>query len=113
VQTAFASGPPDLVIAGLTVIDPMVGVLLGLLVLGEAVPGFSVPVGMLMAAAGGVAIVGVAVLSQHHPEVLERRAERARQDRAQPPSGSAARPAASDRPTASDRPAHDRPGRHA
>ena len=70
--------------------------------------------GMLMAAAGGVAIVGVAVLSQHHPEVLERRAERARQDRAQPPSGSAARrPAASDRPTASDRPAHDRPGRHA
>jgi hypothetical protein len=108
VQTAFAAGPPDLVIAGLTVIDPMVGVLLGLLVLGEAVPGFSVPVGMLMAAAGGVAIVGVAVLSQHHPEVLERRAERARQDRAQPPSGSAA-----PRPAASDRPAHDRPGRHA
>lgn len=35
VQTAYSSGPPDLVIAGLTVIDPMVAVLIGLLVLGE------------------------------------------------------------------------------
>lgn len=82
VQTAFSKGPPDLVIAGLTVIDPMIGVLLGLLVLGEAGPGFSVPTGVLMALAGGVAIVGVAVLSQHHPEVLERRAELARPGRA-------------------------------
>jgi hypothetical protein len=108
VQTAFAAGPPDLVIAGLTVIDPMVGVLLGLLVLGEAVPGFSVPVGVLMAAAGGIAIVGVAVLSRHHPEVLERRAELARQDRARSVPGSSA-----PHPAAPDRPAHDRPGRPA
>lgn len=95
VQSAFATGPPDLVIAGLTVLDPMVGVLLGLLVLGEAVPGFSVTTGILMAAAGGIAIVGVAVLSQHHPEVLERRAGLAQPDRAVPAPGSAApRPAA-------------------
>lgn len=95
VQTAFAAGPPDLVIAGLTVIDPMVGVLLGLLVLGEAVPGFSVTTGILMAGAGGIAIVGVAVLSQHHPEVLQRRAGLARLDRPVPaPGPSAPRPAA-------------------
>ncbi len=123
VQTAFAAGPPDIVIAGLTVIDPMVGVLLGMLVLGEAAPGFSVPVGVLMAAAGGIAIVGVAVLSQHHPEVLERRAGLTQRHRARRVPGPPARhPAARhsaapgrpvpDRPV-HDRPAHDRPGRHA
>jgi drug/metabolite transporter (DMT)-like permease len=36
VQTAYSSGPPDLVVAGLTVIDPMVGVTIGITVLGEA-----------------------------------------------------------------------------
>ncbi|WP_230009257.1 DMT family transporter, partial [Microbacterium sp. Bi128] len=36
VQTAYSVGPPDLVIAGLTVIDPIVAVLIGLSVLGEA-----------------------------------------------------------------------------
>jgi drug/metabolite transporter (DMT)-like permease len=80
VQKAFAEGPPDLVIAGLTVIDPMIGVLLGLLVLGEAGPGFTAGIGVIMAVAGAVAIVGVAVLSQHHPEVLERRARLVLQD---------------------------------
>lgn len=102
VQTAFAEGPPDLVIAGLTVLDPMVGVLLGLLVLGEAGPGFSVLSGVLMAAAGGIAIVGVAVLSQHHPEVLARRADLAGRDGAVPGRV----------PAAPDRDAHDRPGSH-
>lgn len=103
VQSAFASGPPDLVIAGLTVLDPMVGVLLGLLVLGEAGPGFDVSVGVLMAVAGAVAIVGVAVLSQHHPEVLERRADLVRRAVAPPaPAPSAAAPDP-----------HDRPGSHA
>lgn len=107
VQSAFADGPPDLVIAGLTVIDPMVGVLLGLLVLGEAGPGLTAPTGILMAAAGSVAIVGVAMLSQHHPEVLERRADPAGRDPAEPGSDRAAPPAARDRA------AHDRPGSHA
>lgn len=36
VQTAYASGPPDLVIAGLTVIDPIIAVVIGISVLGEA-----------------------------------------------------------------------------
>lgn len=68
VQSAYASGPPDLVVAGLTVIDPLVAVLIGVIVLGEAaaaplwaVAGF--------VAAGAVAIFGVIQLSRHHPQV--------------------------------------------
>ncbi|MCR2792810.1 DMT family transporter [Microbacterium sp. zg.Y625] len=69
VQTAYSSGPPDLVIAGLTVVDPMVAVLIGLLVLGE---GAAVPVwGFVMfAVAGAVAVWGVATLARYHPQVV-------------------------------------------
>ncbi|WP_431813193.1 DMT family transporter [Kocuria sp. cx-455] len=77
VQCAYSCGPPDLVIAGLTVVDPIVGVILGLSVLGEAGPGFTPGVGVIMCLAGSVAIVGVVLLSRHHPEVIERR-ERAK-----------------------------------
>ncbi|GEC99748.1 hypothetical protein KVA01_19030 [Kocuria varians] len=76
VQCAYSSGPPDLVIAGLTVVDPMVGVALGLLVLGEAGPGFTGGIAVGMGLAGVVAIVGVVLLSQFHPEVIQRRAAR-------------------------------------
>lgn len=69
VQTAYSVGPPDLVIAGLTVVDPMVAVLIGLLVLGEASTapawafvGFGV--------AGLIAIWGVVQLARHHPQVI-------------------------------------------
>ncbi|MCB1297784.1 MAG: DMT family transporter [Microthrixaceae bacterium] len=69
VQTAYASGPPDLVIAGLTVVDPIVAVLIGLLVLGEAA---SAPiwafVGFIIA--GALAIWGVVQLARHHPQVV-------------------------------------------
>lgn len=74
VQCAYSSGPPDLVIAGLTVVDPMVGVALGLLVLGEAGPAFTGWVAAGMGLAGVVAIVGVVLLSRFHPEVIQRRA---------------------------------------
>lgn len=69
VQTAYSSGPPDLVIAGLTVIDPMVAVLIGLLVLGE---GANVPLWGLIAfgVAGAVAIWGVITLARYHPQVV-------------------------------------------
>ncbi len=69
VQTAYASGPPDLVIAGLTVIDPIVAVLIGLIVLREAE---SAPWGAFVgfAAAGALAVVGVFQLARHHPEVV-------------------------------------------
>jgi hypothetical protein len=36
VQNAHARGTPDLVVAGLTVIDPLVAVTLGITILGEA-----------------------------------------------------------------------------
>ncbi len=69
VQTAYSSGPPDLVIAGLTVIDPMVAVLIGLLVLGE---GANVPLWGLIGfgIAGGIATWGVVTLARYHPQIV-------------------------------------------
>src|SRR5690606_4899391 len=69
VQTAYSSGPPDLVIAGLTVIDPIVAVLIGALVLGEA-DAAPVPVLVLFAVAGAIAVFGVFGLARYHPQVL-------------------------------------------
>jgi drug/metabolite transporter (DMT)-like permease len=68
VQTAYSSGPPDLVVAGLTVIDPMVGVTIGIVVLGEAAgaPGWAPIVFVL---AGALAIYGVFQLSRNHPQI--------------------------------------------
>lgn len=67
VQNAYSSGPPDLVIAGLTVIDPVVAVTIGIVVLDEAagapwwaMAGFAIT--------GAVAITGVFQLSKHHPQ---------------------------------------------
>ena len=69
VQTAYSSGPPDLAIAGLTVVDPMVAVLIGLLVLGE---GVAVPLWgyIVFVVAGAVAVWGVISLALYHPQVL-------------------------------------------
>lgn len=69
VQTAYSSGPPDLVIAGLTVIDPIVAVLIGALVLGEA---DAAPVWVLImfVVAGAIAVWGVFGLARYHPQVL-------------------------------------------
>ncbi|MFM2719157.1 DMT family transporter [Microbacterium mcarthurae (nom. nud.)] len=68
VQTAYSVGPPDLVIAGLTVIDPIVAVLIGLSVLGEA---STAPVWALIgfAIAGAIATWGVIQLTRHHPQL--------------------------------------------
>ena len=73
VQTAYRHGPPDLVVAGLTVVDPMVGVLVGVTVLGElqAYPPVGAVAAMLVAAI--VAVAGIVVLSRNHPDVLARR----------------------------------------
>lgn len=71
VQNAYSSGPPDLVIAGLTVIDPMVGIAIGIVILGEArsdVPAVTI---IAMVAAALLAIVGVIALSRHHPDVVK------------------------------------------
>ncbi len=73
VQSAYSSGPPDLVIAGLTVIDPMVGIAIGITILGELRDDVPPVVAIAMAGAAILAIVGVIALSRHHPDVVKRR----------------------------------------
>jgi drug/metabolite transporter (DMT)-like permease len=67
VQNAYSSGPPDLVIAGLTVIDPLIAVGIGIIVLGETsqAPAWAA---VFFVVAGAVAIWGVFVLAKHHPQ---------------------------------------------
>jgi hypothetical protein len=69
VQTAYSVGPPDLVIAGLTVIDPMVAVLIGLIVLQEAATA-PWPALVGFAIAGAIAVYGVISLARNHPQVV-------------------------------------------
>lgn len=66
VQTAYAAGSPDLVVASLTVIDPLVAVTIGIAVLGEAAraPWWAFPVFALTEV---VAVSGVLVLARHQP----------------------------------------------
>ncbi|WP_306231369.1 DMT family transporter [Agrococcus beijingensis] len=68
VQLAHASGPPDLVIAGLTVVDPLIAVLIGVTVLGEAsaTPPWAI---IVFAGAGALAVAGVFSLARHHPQI--------------------------------------------
>jgi hypothetical protein len=67
VQTAYSLGSPDLVIAGLTVVDPLLAVAIGIAVLGEAAhaPLWVIPV---WAIAASVAVYGVYQLAKHHPQ---------------------------------------------
>lgn len=67
VQNAYSSGPPDLVIAGLTVIDPLVAILIGIIVLHEAV---AAPVWAIAAfvITGAIALIGVFGLAKFHPQ---------------------------------------------
>ncbi len=69
VQTAYSTGSPSMVVAGLTVIDPMVGVTIGIVVLGEAAdaPWWAA---LVFAVAGLVAVFGVYRLSRHSPVAL-------------------------------------------
>ena len=69
VQTAHSTNPPDIVVAGLTVIDPLVAVVIGIVVLGEATfaPWWAI---VIFALAGATAISGVVSLSRHHPQAL-------------------------------------------
>jgi hypothetical protein len=68
VQKAYASGPPDLVIAGLTVIDPFVGVAVGISVLHELKPSFPIVYGVGMAVSALIAMVGVVTMARVHPD---------------------------------------------
>ena len=73
VQSAYSTGPPDLVIAGLTVVDPMVGIAIGIIILGELRPDVHAVMAIAMGTAAALAIVGVVALSRHHPEVTKRK----------------------------------------
>ncbi len=66
VQTAYSTGSPSMVVAGLTVIDPLVGVTIGIVVLGEAAaaPWWAT---IVFALAGLVAVLGVYRLSRRNP----------------------------------------------
>ncbi|MFT4122308.1 MAG: DMT family transporter [Microbacteriaceae bacterium] len=66
-QSAYANGPPDLVVAGLTVVDPFVAVVIGVAILGEAggAPAWALPAFL---ASGGIAVFGVFQLARHHPQ---------------------------------------------
>lgn len=82
VQTAYSVGSPDLVIAGLTVVDPIVAVSIGIVVLGEAAgaPLWTVIVWILAAA---IAVYGVFQLAQTRAaQLAASRAEAAKIGRA-------------------------------
>lgn len=68
VQSAYSSGPPELVVAGLTVVDPLVAVVIAMVIPGEAAaaPAWAF-VGFALA--GAVAVWGVIGLARHHPQV--------------------------------------------
>jgi drug/metabolite transporter (DMT)-like permease len=67
VQQGYAAGAPEVVIACLTVVDPIVAVLLGIVLLGEgpAIDGIS---GVVLIACTLAAVAGVASLARHHPD---------------------------------------------
>ena len=69
VQTAYSVGSPDLVIAGLTVIDPLVAVGIAITVMGEAdrFPPFALG-GLVVG--GALSVIGVVLLARHHPQTL-------------------------------------------
>jgi drug/metabolite transporter (DMT)-like permease len=97
VQQAFASGPPEVVIACLTVVDPIVAVLLGAVLLGE---GAATPADtwLLLAGAAVTATAGVIALARHHPDAAAARAAR-------PPAAAPSLPAPTPPPDAQARPA--------
>lgn len=68
VQNAYASGPPDLVIAGLTVIDPLIAVSIGVIILNEAMNA-PLPIMLGFIGSGAMAVMGVYLLSKVHPQV--------------------------------------------
>lgn len=74
-QLAHASGPPDVVVACMTVVDPIVAVGIGIGLLGEAAHASPATVaGQIMCAV--LACGGVIGLARHHPEAAAAKAAR-------------------------------------
>ena len=70
VQTAYSVGPPDLVMAGLTVVDPLVAVGIGIIVLGEAGQA-PIWVPFAFVACGVIAVFGVFQMARYHPQARQ------------------------------------------
>jgi drug/metabolite transporter (DMT)-like permease len=85
VQQAYPSGPPEVVVACLTVVDPIVAVLLGAVLLGE---GADTPLAtwFLLGGAALAAAAGVFVLARLHPDAVAARAARSTPSRLPEPS---------------------------
>lgn len=75
VQKAYASGPAEVVLASLTVVDPMIAVIVGLVLLGEGANLSSSSL-TAMIIFGLLAAVGVVALAKTHPEVAIRKQSR-------------------------------------
>lgn len=73
VQNAYASGPPDLVVAGLTVVDPAVAIAIAIVILGEASEAGIVQI-LGFSTSGIVAAVGVVMLARVHPQLNDQEA---------------------------------------
>ena len=76
VQLGYASGPPAVVVACLTIVDPLVSVGVGIGLLGEtsaSATGWTVATG---AACALLAIAGTVALARHHPEAAARTHEK-------------------------------------
>ncbi|MFP3714437.1 multidrug transporter [Puerhibacterium sp. TATVAM-FAB25] len=73
VQHAYTAGAPELVVACLTVVDPVVAVLLGAVLLGE---GAATPPALwaVLGLAAAAAALGVVTLARHHPDAVAARA---------------------------------------
>ncbi|NJC55970.1 hypothetical protein [Brevibacterium marinum] len=83
VQTAYACGPAETVLAGLTVIDPIVAVVIGAAFFGEYTGLTPMAIGLLLlAGAGGVG--GVCMLSRFHPRALKAKASLRHESRLRP-----------------------------
>lgn len=67
VQVAYRSGPPETVLAGLTVVDPMMAVGIGAAILGEYST-LSATATMGLFLTGAAAVAGVVLLARFHPE---------------------------------------------
>lgn len=70
IQQAFASGPAEIVVGSMTVVDPLVAVAFGIVVLGE---GRNIDSGSAagMILMGALASWGVALLSKYHPDAAK------------------------------------------
>lgn len=65
VQASYASGPPDLVVATVTVLNPVVAIAIGVSVLGETA-GIGTGMTTALLGCGGVAALGILALARSH-----------------------------------------------